>query len=144
VPTDLPPAPRPESGWAQRPARAARTGLASLGLLVPVAALIGWLVRGRPGLIGALLGAAVPALVLLLTWAAVELGRRRSAQAFAGLLMGSYVVKLVAVGALLVLLRRVESADRTVLGLTAVIGLLAAVAVEAAVITRTRAPYVEP
>ena len=144
MPTDLPPAPRPESGWATSPARAARTGLAALGLLVPLAALIGWLVQGRPGLLGALLGATVPALVLLLTWAAVELGRRRSAQAFAALLMASYVVKLVAVGGLLVAVRTVQQADRTVLGLTAVVGLLAAVAVEAAVVTRTRAPYVEP
>jgi len=144
VPTDLPPAPRPESGWARRPAVAARAGLGALLLLVPLAALVGWLVQGRPGLVGALLGTTVPGLVLLITWAAVELGRRRSPQAFAALLLVSYLVKLVAVIGLLVLVRRVEDADRTVLGVTAVVGLLLAVAVEAVVVARTRVPYVEP
>ena len=144
MPTDLPPAPRPESGWARRPAQAARAGLLATGLLVALAALVGWLVQGRPGLTGALLGATVPALVLLITWGAVELGRRRSPQAFAALLMGSYVLKLVAVIGLLVLVRQVEQADRTVLGLAAVAGLLLAVAVEGLVVTRTRVPYVEP
>ena len=144
MPTDLPPAPRPESGWARRPAQAVRAGLGALLLLVPLAVLVGWLASGRPGLLGALLGATVPAVVLLVTWGAVEIGRRRSPQAFAALLMGSYVVKLVAVVGLLALLSRVEDASRTVLGLTAVAGLLVAVAVEGLVITRTRVPYVEP
>ena len=144
MPTDLPPAPRPESGWAARPVHAARTGLLALLALVPVAALLGWLVQGGPGLRGALLGATVPALVLLVTWAAVQVGRTRSAQAFAGLLLASYLVKLVGVGALLYVLRDVEDTDRTVLGLTSVIGLLLAVTVEAVVVSRTRVPYVEP
>ena len=144
MPTDLPPAPRPESGWARRPAQAARAGLGALLLLVPLAVLVGWLASGRPGLLGALLGATIPAVVLLLTWGAVEIGRRRTPQAFAALLMGSYVVKLVAVVGLLALLRGVEEASRTVLGLTAVVGLLVAVAVEGLVVARTRVPYVEP
>ena len=144
MPTDLPPAPRPESGWARRPAHAARAGLGALLLLVPLAVLVGWLASGRPGLLGALLGATIPAVVLLLTWGAVEIGRRRTPQAFAALLMGSYVVKLVAVVGLLALLRGVEEASRTVLGLTAVVGLLVAVAVEGLVVARTRVPYVEP
>jgi hypothetical protein len=86
----------------------------------------------------------VPAAVLLLTWGAAELGARRSAQAFAGLLMGSYLVKLVVVGLLLALLRDVDGVSRTALGVAAVVGLLLALLVEARVITGTRAPYVEP
>ncbi len=124
--------------------------LAALHLLlaalafVPVAALAGLLAAGERGAKGAALGCLVPASVLLLTWGAAELGAKRSAQAFAGLLMGSYLVKLVVVGLLLALLRDVDGVSRTALGLAAVVGLLLALLVEARVITGTRAPYVEP
>lgn len=137
------PAPR-ESAWADRPVTAARTGLLAALAFTPLAALVGYLLVGRDGAVGAALGCTVPVAVLLLTWAAAELGARRSAQAFAGLLMGSYLVKLIAVGLLLVVLRDVEGANRNALGAAAVVGLLLALLVEARVITSTRLPYVEP
>jgi ATP synthase protein I len=132
------------SSWADRPVAAARAGLLSLLVLVPVAVLLAALAAGREGAVGAALGALVPAAVLLLTWAAAELGARRSPQAFAGLLLGSYLVKLVVVGALLAVLRDVEGSSRGALGLTAIGGLMLALVVEARVVTTTRAPYVEP
>ena len=118
----------PTSAWADRPVKAARTGFLVSLALVPVAAL----------------GCLVSAFVLLITWTAAELGARRSATAFAGALMASYLVKLVVVGVLLSVLRDVDGADRTSLGVAAVVGLLVALVVEARVITSTRAPYVEP
>lgn len=132
------------SAWADRPVTAARTGLLSLVPFVPVAALIGLLAAGREGVIGALLGSLVPATVLLLTWGAAELGARRSAQAFAALMLGSYLVKLVLVGVVLVVIRDIADADRTSLGLAAIAGLMLALVVEARVISSTKAPYVEP
>jgi hypothetical protein len=137
-------APAPGSAWADRPVAAARNGLLASLAFLPVAALVGGLAAGRAGALGAALGCLVPAFVLLLTWTAAELGARRSATAFAGWLMASYLVKLVVVAVLLVVLRGVEGADRTALGLSAVAGLLLALVVEARVITSTRAPYVEP
>ena len=137
-------APAPESAWADRPVAAARTGLLAALAFMPVAALAGFLAAGSRGALGAALGCLVPASVLLLTWGAVELGARRSATAFAGLLMGSYLVKLVVVGLLLSLLREVDGVHRTALGLAAVVGLLLALVVEARVVSSTRAPYVEP
>lgn len=132
------------SAWARHPTRAARGGLLAAVALVPVAAAFGALFAGRPGALGAALGGTVPVLVLALTWLAAEVGRRRSAQVFAGLLLGSYLVKLVAVGGLLAGLRQVDSADRTSLGLTAVVGLLLALIIESLVVIRAKAPYVEP
>ena len=143
MPTDLPRRQQP-SAWADRPVAAARSGLLALAAFVPLAALAGFLGAGRNGLVGALLGCLVPAAVLLLTWAAAELGARRSAQAFAGLLLGSYLVKLVVVLALLAVLRDAGDADRTATGVAAIVGLMVALVVEAVVISRTRAPYVEP
>ena len=132
------------SAWADRPVQAARTGLLAALAFAPVAALVGLLAAGRAGALGAALGCTVPAAVLLLTWGAAELGARRSATAFAGLLMGSYLVKLAVVGVLLLVLRGVDAANRPALGVAAVVGLLLALVVEARVITGTRAPYVEP
>ncbi len=132
------------SAWADRPVHAARTGLFAALAFAPLAALVGLLAAGERGALGAALGCLVPASVLLLTWGAAELGARRSATAFAGLLMGSYLVKLVVVGLLLALLREVDGASRTALGVAAVVGLLLALVVEARVIASTKAPYVEP
>jgi hypothetical protein len=132
------------SAWADRPVKAARTGLLAALAFVPVAALAGALAAGQRGALGAALGCLLPAAVLLLTWGAAELGARRSATAFAGLLMASYLVKLVVAGLLLALLREVEEAHRTALGLAAVVGLLLALVVEARVIVGSRVPYVEP
>ncbi|CAN5205669.1 hypothetical protein BH24ACT10_BH24ACT10_13630 [soil metagenome] len=132
------------SGWADRPVTAARAGLLALAAFAPLAALAGLLVEGREGLVGALLGSLVPAVVLLLTWGAAELGARRSATAYAGLMLGSYLLKLVLVGAVLAVVRDVDGSSRGALGLTAITGLMVALVVEARVVTTTRAPYVEP
>jgi ATP synthase protein I len=134
----------PTSAWADRPVAGARTGLLAALAFVPVAALAGLLAAGQPGALGAALGCTVPVAVLLLTWGAVDLGARRSPTAFAGLLMASYLVKLVVVGVLLAVLRQVDGVSRPALGVAAVVGLLLALVVEARVITTTRAPYVEP
>jgi hypothetical protein len=132
------------SAWADRPVQAARGGLLALAAFVPLAVLVGLLLGGRDGAVGALLGCSVPASVLLITWGAAELGARRSAQAFAGLLLGSYLVKLVVVLALLALLRAYDGASSVAAGVAAVAGLCVALVVEALVVSRTRAPYVEP
>lgn len=141
--TDLPKDDGP-SPWLARPVVAARTGLLALLAFTPLAALVGYLAAGDEGALGAALGALVPVTVLVLTWVAAEVGARRSATAFAGLLMASYLVKLVGVGLVLAAVRDVDGSDRTALGLSAVVGLLLALVVEAKVITSTRAPYVEP
>ena len=129
--------------WAERPVAAARAGIVVVLALAALAALVGYMVDGGSGLTAGLQGACVPGVVLLLTELAAEAGARRSAQAFAGLLLGSYLVKLVAVLAVLYLVRDVTGTARTVLGLTAVVGLLVALLVEARVITSTRAPYID-
>ena len=132
------------AAWAERPVHAARTGLLAALAFAPAAALVGLLVAGREGAVGAALGCLVPATALLLTWGTAELGARRSATAFAGLLMGSYLVKLVVVGVLLVVLREVDGVSRTALGVAAVVGLMLALLVEARVLASTRLPYVDP
>ena len=128
--------------WADRPVAAARAGIVVVLVLAPLAAGVGYLVDGASGAKAGLQGVCIPGVVLLLTSLAAELGARRSAQTFAALLLGSYLVKLVAVLAVLYVVRDTEGTARTVLGLTAVAGLLVALVVEARVIATTRAPYI--
>ena len=98
--------------WADRPVAAARAGIVVVLVLTPLAALAGYLVAGGAGAKAGLQGACVPGAVLLLTALAAELGARRSAQAFAGLLLGSYVAKLVAVLVVLYLVRMMMARSR--------------------------------
>ena len=138
-------APAPRSAWADRPVKAARTGLLVCLAFVPVAALVGLLAgraaRGRRAPLSA--ASCRPSSCCSPgpppSWAP---GAPRPPSPAA--LMASYLVKLVVVAVLLVVLRDVDGADRTALGLSAVVGLLLALVVEARVITSTRAPYVEP
>jgi len=140
-----PPKPDPSSSaWADRPVTAARSGLLALVAFVPLAALLGQLLAGRDGALGAALGCLVPITVLVLTWAAAEIGSRRSASTFAGLMMGSFLVKMAAVALLLVALRGVDGLSRPAFGVAALVGLVLALVVEAWVVASTRAPYVEP
>ena len=132
------------SPWLAAPARACRQGLLTVLVLTPLAAVLAYALAGRDGALGAALGSLVPAVVVGLTWATVHVGASRSATAFAGLLMGSYLLKLVLVGLVLAVITAVEGASTTALGLTAVVGLMLSLVVEARVVTGTRAPYVEP
>ena len=134
----------PVSPWASRPSVAARTGLLVCAALVPLLAGAGALLAGADGARGGLLGAIVPVVVLAITWAAAHLGRGLAPTAFALLLVGSYAVKLTATALYLRSVRDLAGVDATWLAVAAGIGLVCAVATEAVVVTRTRAPYVEP
>lgn len=129
---------------AQVPLRMTLAGLGVLALLAPVAAIAGGLVAGLAGVWGGLLGVALPALVLVVTLAAVWLTRNASATTLAAAVFGSYLVKLVLLLVVLAALRAADFYDRPVLGVTALLGLVLALVVEALAVMRANAPYVEP
>ena len=121
-----------------------RAGLLALLVLAPVAAVLGGLVAGRPGVLGALLGSALPALVLVVTLGAGLATRRSRPEVLAAAVLGSYLVKLVLVLVVLAVLRGLDTYDRPVLGVTALVGLAIALVAEAAATVRARVPYVQP
>jgi hypothetical protein len=129
---------------AQVPLRMTLAGLAALVVLAPVAAAAGGLVAGTAGVWGGLLGVSLPGLVLLVTLAAVWLTRNASATALAAAVFGSYLVKLVLLLVVLAALREADFYHRPVLGITALLGLVLALVVEALAVVRANAPYVEP
>ena len=124
--------------------RMVRAGLLTLAALLPVAAGLGWLVAARPGLVGALIGLALPALVLGVTLAAALLTRRSGPEVLAAAVLGSYLLKLVLVLVVLAVLRGLDSYDRPVLGVTALVGLAVALVAESAAMVRAKVPYVTP
>ncbi|MDP9408113.1 MAG: hypothetical protein M3P95_09660 [Actinomycetota bacterium] len=124
--------------------RMVRAGLLTLLALLPVAAGVGWLVAARPGLVGALIGLALPALVLGVTLAAALLTRRSRPEVLAAAVLGSYLLKLVLVLVVLAVLRGLDSYDRPVLGVTALVGLAVALVAESAAMVRAKVPYVTP
>lgn len=124
--------------------RMMRVGLLTLLALAPVATGLGALVAGRPGVWGALLGLALPALVLLVTLGAALATRRSRPEVLAAAVLGSYLFKLVLVIAVLAVLRGLDGYDRPVLGVTALVGLTVALVAEAVATVRAKVPYVTP
>lgn len=132
------------SAWTRVPERAALRGLAVVLVALPLVVLLGAVAGGAQGALGAGLGTGLAALCQVLTWGAARLGRSESAHVFALLLVSAYATKAgVVLVAVLVLGDRLPQA-RPALAMTAGLTALLAATVEALVVTRTRAPYVEP
>ena len=138
------PMPRlPRAGSDDPVRRGALLGLAAVAGTGLVAAIV-VLVLGEPAwLLSVGLGALVAAVVPLSTLLVLRLTAERSPQLLAGMVMGAYLVKLVVVAVMLFAFAAIESVERTVLGLTALAGIVAAVGFEAVGVVRTRQLYVD-
>lgn len=123
---------------------AARNGVLGLVVLAVVAAVVGGLAVGTPGVWGALLGAAVCGGFVLFT-VAVVLGTAGSAPTTtAAVLMGTWLLKLVALIVSLALLRRFDFYDRTTFGAVVIVGVVVLLGLETLAVVRTRTTYVDP
>lgn len=101
-------------------------------------------VAGMPGVYGALLGIGLPTVFFGLTLALALLTKRRSGAALGGLILGSWLVKLIALVVVLAILKPLDFYHRPVFA-TALLGWTAVMlGIEVRVIKRTRQPYVEP
>ena len=83
------------------------SGLAT-GLIALVGGALGFLFAGGDGLISGLLGAAIAFVFSLITLISITLGSRLSLAAFYGLVLGSWLLKVIVFGAVLVVLRSAE------------------------------------
>ena len=127
------------------PVRAAvRMGALGAVALAVAAAAIGGLVRGAPGLWGALLGAGITAVFVLFTAAAVLLTRNLEPTLSGAVLLGSWLAKLLLLVVVLALLRGREFYDAPTLFVVVVVGTAGLLGLETAAVVRTRVPYVDP
>ncbi|MCX8529303.1 MAG: hypothetical protein ORN27_04460 [Rhodoluna sp.] len=112
-------------------------GIAAIG------GLVGSLVAGMPGLFSALIGAAMTLLFVTLTAATVWLGAKLSVGGFFGVVMGTWLLKLVLFIVLVKLLLGVKEINGPVLFFTLIASILGSLVVDALVVTKARMPIVE-
>jgi hypothetical protein len=124
--------------------RALFLGYVAAAVLLPVAGLVGWLVAGTPGLWGAVLGVAVPVVFLSVTGLVALATARMNVAALGATVLGSWVLKLVLLLAFLAVLRGATFYSRPVFFWAFLVSVAGYLMLEAAVVVRTRAPYVEP
>jgi fructose-specific phosphotransferase system IIC component len=132
---------RPSSNVVMRRALA---GGALLAVAVAViGGPIGYAVAGVPGLVGALLGALMAFVFLGATAASILLANRFAGTdaylgIFFGIVMGSFVLKLIVFLVAAVLLRDQPWVDTKVLFLTLIVGIVGSLVVDVLVVSRTR------
>lgn len=124
--------------------RALRVALVGAGLLLGLSVPVGWVVDGSAGAVGALLGVAVPAAFFAITVVTALVTLRLSPGALGGVVLGSWVVKLVLLIVAMSLLNQWDGWSRPVFGVTFVVAVIGWLVLEAWVVVRTRAPYVQP
>lgn len=127
------------------PLRAAvRHGQLGAVVLAVVSCGVGLLVRGTPGLWGALVGSAIAAGFVLFTAASVLFTARLEPALSGVVLLGGWLLKLVLLLVVLAVLRPLDFYDRTTLVVVTVLAAVGMLALETRAVLRTRVPYVDP
>lgn len=124
--------------------RVLRWGALVLVGSTPAVAGIGYLAAERAGLLGALVGWGIAVAFLGGTAAMALVTARMSPTALGAIVLGSWLVKVAVLIAILAGLRAAEFYDRTAFGISLLIGIVATLALEAIIVVRTRVPYLEP
>ncbi|MBK0418440.1 3-oxoacyl-ACP reductase [Leucobacter sp. CSA1] len=127
--------------------KALRWGVLASVLLVILFGVIGWLVSGRTGLIGGVMGAGFAGVFLALTIGSITFANRFIGSdmyvvAFFGIVMGSWVVKFVAFIVAAVLLRDQPWLNPTVLFLGVISGVVVSLIIDVVVVAKSRIPVI--
>jgi heme/copper-type cytochrome/quinol oxidase subunit 4 len=102
------------------------------------AAVVGYLVSGRPGLIGGLLGAGIVGLFFGTSALMMHLGRKGGPDAQARNLLVSWFIKLIVLLGLLLVLNGATFVSRVVLGVTILVGVVGSLALETRLVLAAR------
>jgi hypothetical protein len=115
----------------------------SLAALV-LAAGIGWLADGSAGLWGGILGIAIPVGFFSITVIVALLTLRVRPEIFGAAILGSWILKLIALIAVLALLSGADFYNKTVFFIAFLVGTIGYLVGEAVIVMKTRVPYIEP
>lgn len=116
------------------------------GLLVAaialVGGLIGWMTSGPNGLFSALIGAGLAFAFVSLTAVSVLIGGRLPLGGFFGVVLGTWLLKIVGFGLAVVWLRQLEFINGPTLFFTLVASVLGTLTIDALVVIKSRVPTV--
>lgn len=124
--------------------RALRDVAILLALLLVVGLIVGGLVAGLAGLWGALIGWALAAVFSTTTIVAMLRTVHSSPGAMAGVVMGTWLAKVLVVVVVLAVLRPRDFYSAPVLGAVLAIGVVGSAFLDYRAVTSGRVPYVEP
>lgn len=123
--------------------RILRTGAIAAAISLPVAAVIGYLVAGVPGVWGALIGMGL-AVVFLAVTVLVGLATAHTDAAMLGFaVLGSWLAKIIVLIVVLALLRGKDFYAPGVLFVALLVGIAGTLLIEWRVVSTTKVPYVE-
>lgn len=113
-------------------------------IVMVVAAGIGWLIAGTPGLWGAILGIAIPVAFYSITVIVALVTLRVRPGVFGAAILGSWIVKIALLVVVLAILSRTDFYNRGVFFVAFLIGTIGYLVAEALIVVKTRVPFIEP
>lgn len=119
----------------------------AIAILGAGGAVVGYLVSGIPGMVSGLLGAAMWLMFLALTAVSIQVAIRATrddpgSPIFFGIVLGSWLLKLVLFVVLSIWLRTQPWLDPTVFFVTVIIAVVGSLAFDVVAFQRARVPYV--
>ncbi|GAA2040127.1 hypothetical protein GCM10009819_26900 [Agromyces tropicus] len=119
--------------------------LIAAGIAV-VGGILGFVLAGPEGLVGALIGTLMAMVFMGITGASILLANRFAGSdafvgAFFGIVLGGWLLKFIVFIVLVVLLRGADWLDPVVLFLSIVAGVIGSLVVDVLVVARSRLPY---
>lgn len=133
----LQPAPAPPSASDPVELRIALDAVRVVVLLAVPCLVVAWAVAGGGGLLGAAIGAGVVAGMFLISAGLLSFAARFGPSALMGAALGGFVLRLILYAVLIVLLTPIEAIHGPSLAITAALLLIASLAWEARMVTRT-------
>jgi len=121
-----------------------RWGTAGSVVALLAAGAIGFLLAGSPGFWGVVLGIAIPVAFYSITVIVAVVTVRVRPEIFGAAILGSWVVKIAVLIAVLALLRDADFYSRGAFFVAFVAGTVGYLVAEAVIVVRTRVPYLEP
>ncbi len=124
--------------------RALRMSSVSLGALAIVGTVVAGMVRGTPGVWGAVAGIGLASVGALVTQIAMVVGYRRDPNVFVSIVAGSWLAKMFVIVVGLLLLSDVSGLDRPSFGVVAMLGVVVTLGIDVFAVVKARVPYVIP
>lgn len=114
-----------------------------IGLIAVIGGVAGWLLASMPGLVSALIGAAMALVFTSMTAISVWFGGRLSLGGFFGAVLGGWIFKLVLFVILVATLKGASFIVGPILFVCVVVSVLGSLALDAVAVMRSRIPTVE-